>query len=403
MDEPRDAQQRAAKLRTLSERGDFSVCLDDDTPERVLLVARPDADRERAQQRLETLAAAHARAADSVIPRVLSSGCREGRPFIAFDCPAVTDFAHVLEAVGREKTHAQYVEAITLIDLLLTSLARIHELGLSVGALSTANLFLDASGQVYLIGIGDNVLAIDGQGAPLRLPDVCVAPDVAAGAPASAGGDLYAVTLLCRRLIPHVIFPPAAERVLQGSFTPEDYELGQLFAWSSLAILASHPARRPSFAEAIEKEHRAWELLGVTPDPAAFFDLMRRSLPGPDLELIVDEEITRVRLGTTPSQPLGSRRALRRILSALIERHRSSPGQAIAVTELVEAGWPGESVIPEAAANRVYVALSSLRKLGLDAAIERCDGGWRLTPSMRVRVDKVAAAAQPPPESDRAS
>jgi hypothetical protein len=398
-----DPRTRQGRLRTVHEAGDFSVCVDDEVPERVLFVALADADPEEAERRLQILAAAHTRAAGGAIPDVQQLGSRDGRPFIAFACPAVTDFTHVLSAVERSGSRASYAQAITFIDLIMSTLARVHELGLSMGALSTSNVFADASGGLHLIGIGDNVLAFDGEGTPLRLPDVCVAPDVAAGAAHSAGADLYAVTLLCRRLIPHVAFPPAAERVLQGTFTAEDHELGQLFAWSSLAILASHPARRPSFADALEKEHRAWQLLGATPDQPGFAELTRRHLRGPNVELIVDEEVTRVRLGSTPSLPLGSRRALRRILSALIDQHRRRPGVAISVSELVAAGWPGESLIFEAAANRVYVALSSLRKLGLDPVIERCDGGWRLAPGTAVRVDTQAAAAQHPPESDRAA
>jgi hypothetical protein len=392
------------RLRIVHEAGDFSVCVDDEVPERVLFIALPHADPERAEERLASLAAAHTRAAGGPIPAVQQLGRHQGRPFVAFACPAVTDFTHVLGAVQRSGTRAPYAQAITFIDMLLTTVARVQELGLAMGALSTANVFVDAQGGLHLIGVGDNVLCFDADGVPLHVPDVCVAPDISAGAPHSAGADLYAITLLCRRLIPHAIFPPAGERVLQGTYTPDDHELGQLFAWSSLAILGSHPARRPGFAECIEKERRAWQLLEVEPDVPGFAELVRRHLHESNLELVVDEEVTRVRVGSTPSLPIGSRRALRRILSALIEQHRRRPGEAIAVSELVEAGWPGESLIFEAAANRVYVALSSLRKLGLGGVIERCDGGWRLTPSTVVRVEtKTLGAAVRPRDAERAA
>ncbi len=218
------------RLRVVHEAGDFSVCVDDEVPERVLFIALPQADPERAERRLATLAAAHTRAAGGAIPGVQQAGRHQGRPFVAFACPAVTDFSHVLSAVQRAGSRAPYAQAITFIDMLLTSAERVHDLGLAVGALTTANVFVDAAGGLHLIGVGDNVLAFDADGVPLHVPDVCVAPDIAAGAPHSAGADLYAITLLCRRLIPHVIFPPAGERVLQGTFTPDDHELGQLFA-----------------------------------------------------------------------------------------------------------------------------------------------------------------------------
>ena len=34
----------------------------------------------------------------------------------------------------------------------------------------------------------------------------------------------------------------------------------------------------------------------------------------------------------------------------------------------MEAGWPGEPVLPDSGANRVYVAVATLRKLGLPSS-----------------------------------
>lgn len=70
--------------------------------------------------------------------------------------------------------------------------------------------------------------------------------------------------------------------------------------------------------------------------------------------------------------------ALRRILGALAELHGG--GGALALDALREAGWPGERMRPEAAANRVHVALSQLRKLGLGELLQSTPDGWRLDP-----------------------
>ena len=43
--------------------------------------------------------------------------------------------------------------------------------------------------------------------------------------------------------------------------------------------------------------------------------------------------------------------------------------------ELLQRGWPGEQVTVEAGANRVYVALAQLRRLGMRDVIERCEHG----------------------------
>ena len=61
---------------------------------------------------------------------------------------------------------------------------------------------------------------------------------------------------------------------------------------------------------------------------------------------------------------LSRRRPLMRIVAALAERRRrDAPPMALA--DLIAAGWPGERILPAAATDRVHVAISTLRKLGL--------------------------------------
>ena len=66
-----------------------------------------------------------------------------------------------------------------------------------------------------------------------------------------------------------------------------------------------------------------------------------------------------------------TRRALRGILAAL-----ASADSPTDTEELIAAGWPGETITPESGQNRVRVAISTLRKLGLDDAIrfEKSEG-----------------------------
>jgi hypothetical protein len=52
---------------------------------------------------------------------------------------------------------------------------------------------------------------------------------------------------------------------------------------------------------------------------------------------------------------------------------------------LLQAGWPGERVVPSAGANRVYVALTTLRKLGLRHFLLSRDDGYLLDPALPVR------------------
>jgi len=71
---------------------------------------------------------------------------------------------------------------------------------------------------------------------------------------------------------------------------------------------------------------------------------------------------------------LGRRGALRRILVALATRR----DRGLKQSELVEAGWPGERVLVDAAATRVRVAIATLRQLGLRALLVTRDDGYVL-------------------------
>ncbi|MFO0548793.1 MAG: AAA family ATPase [Polyangiaceae bacterium] len=74
---------------------------------------------------------------------------------------------------------------------------------------------------------------------------------------------------------------------------------------------------------------------------------------------------------------LSRRGSLRRILAALARSQREAPSVTLDVHDLTRAGWPGERILPEAAATRVRVAIATLRKLGLrDVVLTRDDGYW---------------------------
>ncbi|MEM9456372.1 MAG: tetratricopeptide repeat protein [Myxococcota bacterium] len=90
-------------------------------------------------------------------------------------------------------------------------------------------------------------------------------------------------------------------------------------------------------------------------------------------------------------QPPGSdahdlrrRKAMRLILVRLADEHRANPGAGLPLETLLEAGWPGERVMPSAGANRVYVALTTLRKLGLRKVLLSQDDGYLLDPALPV-------------------
>ena len=85
---------------------------------------------------------------------------------------------------------------------------------------------------------------------------------------------------------------------------------------------------------------------------------------------------------STRDVDLRRRAPLQRILHALARKRLDSPGEGLALEEIVAAGWPGERIRESARANRVYVALTTLRNLGLRAFLASGPSGYALAPSI---------------------
>ncbi|MEZ4362660.1 MAG: hypothetical protein R3B48_20885 [Kofleriaceae bacterium] len=77
---------------------------------------------------------------------------------------------------------------------------------------------------------------------------------------------------------------------------------------------------------------------------------------------------------------LARRHVLRRLLGALA----ATPAESVAAERLIELGWPGEQMSPIAAQNRLHVALTTLRNLGLRELLQREGDGYRLVGGVTV-------------------
>lgn len=80
---------------------------------------------------------------------------------------------------------------------------------------------------------------------------------------------------------------------------------------------------------------------------------------------------------------LARRPVLARLLTGLLRQRLERPGEGLDIDALTELGWPGETMLPKAARNRVYVAVSTLRKAGLEL-LHKSDAGYFLDPSVPV-------------------
>ena len=81
---------------------------------------------------------------------------------------------------------------------------------------------------------------------------------------------------------------------------------------------------------------------------------------------------------------LSTRGALQRILRALVAQRKRDPHATLSPDDLLQAGWPDDKVDPTAGAQRVYVAISTLRKMGLKGLLLRRDDGYMLDPAQEI-------------------
>jgi hypothetical protein len=352
------------------------------------------ADRDESP-RLERLVAAHQRAAFGFVPGA-SLGVRDGKWVrVRFDCGGVATLETVLTRADETGTKVPHVHGIALMRALLETLCRLQTSPPTrIGALCPDNIVIDETGRFHLLGLGDNILALDDLGRPRAIRGLAIAPEVATGWAPTAGSDLYAITLFARTMIPYTEFSEQAQRIFGNEpLDAREREAAQLFLWSTLAILASTPERRPTPREALARAERAWELLDLVPDEEG----LRRSFvslacPEPASarrrpRLSVRRDGSQACLPDGRPVSLSNRRSLKLILLALCEA-RSRGRAALSKEDLIRAGWPGERALVQAAAARLYVALCELRKLGFAPVIERYDAGWRLSSDVDLQWDE---------------
>lgn len=81
---------------------------------------------------------------------------------------------------------------------------------------------------------------------------------------------------------------------------------------------------------------------------------------------------------------LTRRGPMRQILLGLVAHAAADRSEPLSLDEVYQLGWPGERIAPESVSNRVYAALSTLRRLGLGNMIATRRGGWLLDPSIPI-------------------
>jgi hypothetical protein len=119
--------------------------------------------------------------------------------------------------------------------------------------------------------------------------------------------------------------------------------------------------------------------------------LARDAAPASASALVVAEGAAWFQLRDGAKVDLLRRGPLRRLLDALTEAHSLARGSAVAPATLVEAAWPGEKLLADAAATRLRVAVATLRKMGLKALLRTGPTGYLLDPEATVQRGSSAA------------
>lgn len=100
---------------------------------------------------------------------------------------------------------------------------------------------------------------------------------------------------------------------------------------------------------------------------------------------------------------LTRRPTLARLLDALVAKRLAAPGVAASFDELIAAGWPGERVLTLAAQNRLRVAVTTLRNMGLRHVLVFRDGGHLLDPEVPATIASPSAGVSPQSEAGQRS
>lgn len=168
-----------------------------------------------------------------------------------------------------------------------------------------------------------------------------------------------------------------------------------LVAESAAYATSDRPeAARKAIAEAQQRAMASLDSARSANDEVRMaFRLLRESLDSDGGEaqsdtprLLVGEDGVWFQVATDDRVDMSRRGPARRILVALAKARMEEPGKTMDVFDMLEAGWPGEKVMYEAGANRVYVTLNTLRRLGLRGFILSNEGGWCIDTGAAVEI-----------------
>ncbi len=319
--------------------------------------------------------------------------CRdETTSAVVFGVPAVVDLEGAVRLGSERGVKLAHSEADGLISTLrdaLRSCAAATDRPATdrhLGTLSLSNVVLAADGRFWIIGLGHNVMVRDAQMRLAPRGRFFHAPEIALGIAPSEQSDFVSLLIMLRALLGFVDIHRSIVNAIAGNTLREDLEIVERILWIERCVIHAVATDRPSIDETIAVSDRIRALIGVVPNVSAFIARMGDLLGGtaaiePPRErpLLRVESLGRwIERGRGARVDLTRRTVLGRMVVVLARARMETPGRLLDVGELTAACWPGERIVRAAAANRVYVAISGLRRAGLAGDLERSTDGYRI-------------------------
>jgi hypothetical protein len=344
-------------------------------------------------QQLDAMAHAHAQIDCRYVPRIAARGAVGGLEYLALACDASTTLESLVHwSVATRQPLLAYEAASALPLMIGETLQAAHRVvdprtraPLCIGSLGSNNVLISPDGRMWVIGFGCNVVTALGPGSRAVRMGSYQAPEVGRGEPATPASDVYVFDLFCRSLLPFVGLLPRARQAVAGPAGGLHAEAARVAAEQQRRLRAIQPAERfQSMDDVMRVYCERWRFLGVVPDfdacvrHAARMQQMRTDTT----TLTIARDASWFRPPRASRVDIAGRKALRGVLHELAGARLRGPGRPTTIEDLLLAGWPGEKVIKRSGCNRVYVAIATLRQLGLGELLRKHATGYLLDPDV---------------------
>jgi hypothetical protein len=381
---------RFCEPRLIRRRGilDHVACRDVDTGNRLLVIASTAAGAGRV---LDDIAQRHSELDHPHIPKLDQRSAVSGTELVVLRSSAVADVDTLLP-IAMSAGGLSPGASIAFLYAVIDAIRAAHATGdppICIGAFSGTNLIITEEHHVHVIGWGYPTAETERR-VVLRDPTVMhVAWEASFGARVTPNSDLDAVGRFFHALLPATAMPPVVIAALRGDETEQrTMDLVRLIESLERAAHARDPERR-SWDSYLDSLQRILALLEVVPDA----DALRRELAAVCIRWRTASHLRAARDGSWFTLQSGERveldrrQNLRRIVAVLVASWRDAAGEPVPTATLLAAGWPGERVGADSGRNRVRVAVSTLRSMGLRDVLLSRDDGYLLDPDVALSIE----------------